>query len=559
MDQQNTIPPTHRELIQSLIDGTLSPIESQRINQLLRDDVVLREFYIRQIRTDELLAAHFELPNSQVVLKRPEPQISKKKHLTVVTMAVALGMAAAIALMLVFRAPESTTAQDDHSLYSEFIPAPDRTPVAMVSGTNNVNWAASSGQVRPGHWLSAGKIDLKEGILELSYDTGTQVLIKAPAVYYIEAESKGYLEKGSIKAHSSQTLANFEVETPNSQLIDLGTTFGVTVLSALRTEVHVIEGLVKAKSLIDPDTEWKMLLKGKALRIKSTEDFNTDYDRFPADTSLYDWAPPERAKRPQSIHYHHWSFDQLNGSQLQDSGQHPDSPSFPAHTVDISESTTSHQWLTQGRFGKALHLDGNQRFLRTDFPGIEGNASRTVAFWIRLGKNQPRGDATPGIVSWGKNKSRGEKWQIRTESPLLKDNQQVIRTECAWGHMMGQTNLHDGQWHHVASVFMSAPNADIATHVKHYVDGKLETRGSIISRRVNTAVAKDEHSNFPLSIGLSMDTGFSPSYNKLIERHKKQQLNIETLNGDVDELYIFDAALTPSEILQLMQKNRPPE
>ncbi len=560
MEDIITIPPAHRELIQSLIDGTLDPVESQRINALLRNDVVLREFYIRQIRTDEQLCVHFEATDSQVLLRRPEPHISKRKHITSIAVSLTLGMAAAIALMMAFWhgdvAPENNP--EESANYSEFIPAPDRTPIARVSGVKNVVWTKSSGHLRPGQWLSAGKIDLKEGLLELSYDSGSTVLIKAPATYYIEANNKGYLEKGSIRAHSPKTVATFEIETPNSQLIDLGTTFGVTVLSMLTTEVHVLEGLVKAKSLIDPDTEWKMLLTGKALRIKSSDEMETKYTRFPVDKSFYDWAPPTRAQRSSPPKFVHWSFDQMQNKQFSETGNHSENHSFPASLVYFSPDSGNDSWQTQGRFKQALSLNGHRRLLRTDYPGIGGDKARTVAFWLRLDPDQPNSENSPGIVAWGQNRVRGGKWQLLPFSPLLKKQEKVLRTECAWGHSMGRTNINDGKWHHVVSVFMGGYDSDVATHVKHYIDGRLELRGSVISRRVKTVTGNTAKKNFPLIIGHTMQDPLAKSLEQLLARCRGGKHPFKTLHGDIDELYVFDDALTPLEILQLMKENRPP-
>lgn len=558
MNDSNVILPAHRELIQSLIDGTLEPVESSRVNALLRDDIVLREFYIQQIRTDEQLCAHFEEPSSLVLLSHPKA-VSRRKHITAIAVSVTLGMAAAIALMFTFWKGQFISDEIDATHYSQFIPAPDNTPIARISGVKDVVWAQSSGDLRPGHWLSAGKVELKEGLIELCYDSGSTVLIKAPATYYIEAQNKGYLEKGSIRAHSPKTVAAFEIETPNSELVDLGTTFGVTVLSLVSTEVHVLEGLVKARGITDLDDGWKVLRTGKALRIDSADSIETDYTSITANTSFYDWAPPESVRRMESLEYAHWSFDQIQGDQFPETGRHSGGSHYYATAVDFSADSDDYTWLTAGRFSKALALDGNARFLRTDYPAIGGDEARTVAFWVKLGKDQPKQAPSAGIVSWGQNGVRGKKWQILPYSPLLANKQKVIRTECAWGHAMGSTNINDGQWHHAVSVFMGGHNADVATHVKHYIDGKLESRGSLISRRVDTATSSDPENNFPLVVGVKMETANARSLERLIDLSQAGKIKLSTLNGDIDELYVFNGVLTPQEILQLMEENKAPE
>lgn len=561
METSHSIPPAHRELIQGLIDGTLDPIENSRVNALLRNDIVLREFYIRQIQTDEQLHAHFEGSDSLVLLSPPKSHVSRKKHFTAIAVSVTVGMAAAITLMLTLwknkLVPDTPTI--DQSQFSQFIPAPDRTPIARVSGVKDVVWASSSGNLSPGHWLSAGKLELKKGIIELSYDSGSTVLIKAPATYYIEAQNSGYLEKGSIRAHSPATVSTFKIETPNSTIVDLGTTFGVTVLSLVATEVHVLEGLVKARSITSASGKWKQLLTGRALRIDSTDPIDTDYTPIKANASLYDWAPPARARRSKTLEYAYWSFDQLQGDQFPETGNHSGEYRHHASITDFSGDRYSYSYRTPGRFGGALKLDGKERFLTTDYPAIGGNKPRTVAFWVRLGTTPSGAKALPGIVSWGKNETRGTKWQVLPFTPTLGGKKKVIRTECAWGHSMGSTDINDGKWHHVVSVFMGGHDADVATHTKHYIDGKLETRSSVISRRVNTASSGDPDENFPLVIGITMQHPMASSLNHMLRLRRQGRSRLETFDGDIDELYVFNDALTPLEILALMKENTPPE
>ena len=556
MEEFNTIPPSHRELIQSLIDGTLNPVEAQRVNALLRGDAVLREFYIRQIRVDEQLQAHFEKPSPLAVLSHPKDHVSKKKYYTAIAASVAAGVAAAIVLLFVIG--DKGTEEVDQSGYSQFVPAPDRSPVARVSGVEDVVWAESSGDIRPGHWLSAGKLEIKKGMIELNYASGSTVLIKAPATYYIEAQNKGFLEKGSIRAHSPETVASFFIGTPNSELVDLGTTFGVTVLDVVATEVHVIEGLVKARALSDVNGKWRELRQGSALRISSEDPVDAEYDSIKANLSFYDWTPPKHVKRSESLEYVHWSFDRMQGDQFPETGVHSGDYQHHAAVVDFSKNRHSYRWLTPGRFGDALKLDGKERFLRTDYPAIGGNQPRTIAFWVRLDHRDARHEALPGIVSWGQNGIRGAKWQVLPFQPLLGGKKKVFRTECAWGHSMGSTDINDGRWHHVVSVFTGGHDADVATHVKHYVDGKLETSNSVISRRVDTVTTKNPDKNFPLVIGVTMQRPMAKSLEDMIALRSRGKVRLETFNGCIDELYVFNGALTPQEILQLMKKNAPP-
>lgn len=109
--------------------------------------------------------------------------------------------------------------------------------------------------------------------------------------------------------------------------------------------------------------------------------------------------------------------------------------------------------------------------------------------------------------------------------------------------VVGSTDLRDDKWHHIAVVLYGGETSNISTHVMLYVDGKLEKTENKSIAKVNTQL------NDPKSRALSI--GRNIGFNKHAA-HDKQNY----FKGSVDELYIFEAALSQQQIQSLMKNGR---
>ncbi|HUT12348.1 MAG TPA: LamG domain-containing protein, partial [Thermoguttaceae bacterium] len=206
----------------------------------------------------------------------------------------------------------------------------------------------------------------------------------------------------------------------------------------------------------------------------------------------------------------HWAFDDGSGITAQN-GVIPGTNdgtllNFPG---DGSE------WVT-GMIGGALQFDGvDDQVQITDYKGISGATPRTVAAWVKT-------TTTDGpIIAWGTN-TAGKKWIFRTYSGGDGQNG-AMRMEVNGGYVVGETDLRDGQWHHVAAVL-----PDGATNVNKvllYVDGRLEGISGSLGNPINTDPA-----------GIDVLIGSSGT------------LNNGYLAGAIDDVFIYDRALTTGEI-----------
>ena len=122
------------------------------------------------------------------------------------------------------------------------------------------------------------RLALKSGLLEITYDTGAEVILQGPVTYEVESVAGGYLsvgkltaklektsgvrgrrsesenQKSEIRNQKSPALCSltsdlFAIRTPTAVVTDLGTEFGVEVEASGATRSHVFRGSVRLESI----------------------------------------------------------------------------------------------------------------------------------------------------------------------------------------------------------------------------------------------------------------------------------------------------------------------
>lgn len=163
----------------------------------------------------------------------------------------------------------------------------------------------------------------------------------------------------------------------------------------------------------------------------------------------------------------------------------------------------------------ALHFDGTDDYISTSGGNITGNNARTVEAWVRTDAN-----CIPG-ASGGKQKVVVDMGSFTTGARytlnLLWANS--VRIEVGGSGLSGTTAINDSLWHHIAAVYDPS-----STNKKHriYIDGVQEASGNLTTS-VNTGSGG-------VVIGRRID-GVNP------------------FEGDIDEVRIWDVALSDSDIL----------
>ena len=104
-------------------------------------------------------------------------------------------------------------------------------------------------------------LNLASGLAEVTYDSGAKLILQGPCTYRIESSSSGFLRVGRLTARVVESrglrvesakpqAANpkFVVQTPSATVTDLGTEFGVDVDKQGTTDSLVFVGVVKMQT-----------------------------------------------------------------------------------------------------------------------------------------------------------------------------------------------------------------------------------------------------------------------------------------------------------------------
>jgi hypothetical protein len=397
---------------------------------------------------------------------------------------------------------------------------------ATLTRSESVVWTGASADT--GEVLQAGRVlEISSGLAELEFPAGVSVLLEGPARFEITGLKSAKLDYGRLVARVTEVRGRgFVVDGPSGRVVDLGTEFGISVERSGEMEVHVLEGTVTAASHQKKESV-VTLHKNEAMRLGAGPS-----QRIPADDGVFVTnLPPIPGRAPGFIR---WNFDEPDGADLLNTGTGLAEPEAGARLLSATAGGESARRI-DGRMGKALAFDGISNFAESGFEGIAGQAPRTVSLWARIPADLTINQSY-AMIGWGRVEGLGSAWQI-SANPVAEDGPLgALRVGTGKAAVVGSTDLRDGKWHHLTTVmYGGSPNT--ATHVLLYVDGVLESTTRKSVRNIDTKPSTVSH-------GVWMGRNLS-------------QINPEPpqsffFRGDLDEVYVFSAALDQSMIQRVM-------
>lgn len=406
------------------------------------------------------------------------------------------------------------------------------TAVATIVRVEGVKWKGAEplAKVRPGARLVADR-----GLFELKFETGADVVVEAPADLEIEGPGRVYLHTGRAVATVPKQARGFTLDSPRGPLVDLGTEFGVAVGANGTTEVHVLDGIVEAS-----------LNQAQPVRLRETEALRATGNatqRLHADEGAFVTTLPPVTNRPPG--FIHWSFDdrdtQIFANTGRNLGEGGDTRLFSKY---LQRAKGSGPKVVPGRFGNAIELDGVSAYAESPFPGIAGGQARSIAFWLKL-PHDFRTDQGYGIIGWGQINVEGAAWQISANPAKEAGELGRLRVGTRNGYVVGTTDLRDDKWHHCAVVMYGGPRPTTGTHILLYVDGQIEPSPRKSVQEIAT-VPSERH-----GVWLGRNLAFTNDWDRNVGLGP-------FFRGSVDEVYIFDGALSQRDVETLMDENTPP-
>jgi len=341
-------------------------------------------------------------------------------------------------------------------------PAPPVGFAARIERSENVIWAESTvNRVREDGWLSTGLLQLESGTLLVAFNSGATALIEGPAELSIESGNRMFLKTGRLTAEVPPAASGFTVNTPRLNAVDIGTRFGVTVEENGDSELHVMEGEVEV-SRTSGNSVATLVREGIALRADSRT--RNELKPIPYAGDHFKLQLGEYTEAQPALRY---TFDETVGAAVEDSGAQPlfDVPLVAPGELDRSPRRGP------GRVGGGLVFQPGEMLdvpLSRDF---RLESPHTVAFWIKLPPKIGRSDQEQ-ILEYGRD---GLSWKVSCNLESGRGVRGALKVSCPEGHIIGSTDLADGNWHHVAYRFIGGGDSDITSHLQLFVDGKPET------------------------------------------------------------------------------------
>ena len=123
--------------------------------------------------------------------------------------------------------------------------------VARIKRTVECRWKNGEKAFSNGEFLISGqKLELEFGLAEIEFASGAKVILQGPAQFTTIDKNASRLLCGRLTASVPKGANGFTVLTPEHEVVDLGTEFGVLVGNSLdeTTEIHVFKGLVEVET-----------------------------------------------------------------------------------------------------------------------------------------------------------------------------------------------------------------------------------------------------------------------------------------------------------------------
>lgn len=519
--------PTQLETrIQEFLDGVLPEDHWPELRDELAQSESARELYCYYARMHSLLMQRSKgvaalSSNVSVIPIDAMMQSQRKRSLRLAMMAAAALLLITLVTMRLIFVPEQ----------------PPMLTFRISEGTQFEMTHDGSGEAPEGMSLEEGsRLRLTEGTVELNFGTGVRSIVMAPADLTLHDKDHLFLNQGTAWFHVPREAVGFQVQTKDLDIVDLGTKFGVIAHPDRHDEVHVFKGKVQltANRL---RKESAVLEGGQGRRI----DPIGRLDSVPTRASAF------LTELPTTVPYLHWSFDGKGRDLYRVTGSHPAAQDMLSKAVSIDhlDPFTS----TEGKFGTALSSFGRNGHVTTDWPGIAGNAPRTISYWLRL---PPKAQYLHPIVGWGDRtypSSSPNTAHFFSFVKTVKGGGTTVALSCGAYEHTATTSIADGQWHHIAHVYSGRSKSDGDPEVYCYIDGRLEQ----VSVYVDPRIPRDVDGN--ISIDTVTDSSSAVPL-KLFNHLWLTKWEDYKISPSIDELFVFEAALSSRQIANLYRWNR---
>lgn len=508
--------PEFDQIFDAYLAGELSAEQSLEFAEKLDSDAGFRAAFVDFVEdAHELAIVADEFEGS-----RPEKKISSLSTSTF----RAIAAAAAVFLLVVAGLLLWPRQNADDAKFADVTGEAQDHSVAQLEKAVGVRWIGSV-QPAQGAALEPGILHIAEGVAQLEFYSGAQVIVEGPAEFELISPYHARCLKGKIRARVPKQAQGFSIQTASFELIDLGTEFGMDVSTSGAANVRVFDGEVE---LHTENHAKQSVLGGQTIAIDAkgnsslTQNESSSYPDFAevqtrADSDAV--AMLERWKK--------WNESLRSDSRIIARFD------FEDRTIDqgaiVGCRWADGRWPGKGAL-EFRHVGDRVRVeIPTEFSQL------TLMTWIRL-------DALPkrrfqSLLLTDEHRLDHIHWQITPDGRLalgagLKPGESLVRSP----HM---TPVFDqqalGVWSHVCTTFSQEKGM-----VRHYLNGKEVSEHVFDYGR-------------PLQIGVG-DIGNWSVPAKSPRGGPRPPRNFV---GAMDEMTIWNVTLSPDEIVEIYEQHRP--
>ena len=496
-------------LLTEMTEGELSPEQGRRLSEVIRQYPAAKQRYLEYCQIHTMLAwEHGVLADLQLRGSSAASEVSSG----ILRFWRPLASAATVLVAGVI-------------LWSQWNATLKLKPGETVATlTRNVSASldlfGESSEFSNGSEIRTGSYQLDAGLVQITFESGVEVVIEAPASFEIHNAGFMILNEGRLSANVTPEGVGFTVETPDAEVVDYGTEFAIEVVGERSSEVHVFQGVVEVQpKQRDSASDPVRLVTNQATRIDHATliplGISVDTQRFLRSLDEPQPTYSGNVRELQPLAYYRMAVMD-DGYTLKDAAK------GHGNTAKLVKGDARRQPFAPGRIGSSLRLDGPRTGgYATISSGLElPTAEFTIMAWVHA-QTLPRdavlvsdmnrsGDETIrfGLIGdhghWGLTLTNGMRvLQIVDSSPLPLED-----------------------WTHVAVV-------------KTAERLKLYRNGALVSSEPSKGFQAQPHSVLSIG-GIPKDSG-----------GKKRNRRSGFWYGRIDELAFFGTALTGEQLEKL--------
>ena len=551
----------HVEELESLLfdweSGTLESTGVERIREILQADENARTWFVRQ----QMISAALRLEGDAGLLHGDTTGIAETESGRVRQSTagkhrrrrVSAWAFVAAALLICIQAGrilylESARDGEPQDIAERDATGRDRTKeatsqgIALVTRLVDIQWNVQQSPLDVGDALTPGRLAIDSGYAQIEFFCGATVVVEGPAELELVSPMLARVHSGRLRTSVPPAARGFALEVDDMKVVDLGTEFGLSI-SPEGADLQVFAGEVE---LHQPAQQKQNLTAGQAI-VRSSDGAIETVDMTP--DQFLDIATLESHERgQQAARFQRWksyserlrkddrliayyAFDQEGGwerklrSDLEPLNAELDGAIVGAQHV-------SGRWNQK----KALEFKRPGDRVRVQIPGEY--SSLTFACWVRIDSL----DRWYNSLFLTDGYEKGEPhWQILDTGQLFfsvrpkSDDEQGPEHHKVLSRPFWNPSL-SGKWLHLATTYSVDEK-----RVTHYLNGAVLHRESIPD----------------IQLPRTTRIGAATIGNWSSPQRPDAHFAIRNLNGSIDELAVFAAALTADEITEMYDYGRP--